>query len=1163
MEGRIGRRRRRGQFLILTAVALVISILLISTILNNSMISRTEYLEINFREVTQKISTDFPKALGGALANASLTYKAKGSAASARSNAEIYLAKWRENVMNKYVGFGVKLNITDPIIELEWETPNEGRSFITADIELALTTLGFSGWADTRSVGVHAQVHRTPESVIVTPNKLTFNMTLTKENGDPIASLTNELLEIRAHYIGAQQAYQSLNMSSAKLRYFDNGLYNITVETDRIIDAFQLFAFDDRGIVVGLVVDLAIPPDVAIVKDINLTTYPNKTEAFVKVVSALNEPVEGATVYGHWEGNVTSEDRRPQIVKTDVNGVAKFTASSSLFKVNDTTNSNLGRINFVVDDVLFVPVISITNPLGSSGSWSNPTGALADGGGSASTSTSNAVVNYNRYKFTIPSYSRIMNVWLRLDSWTPGNDYIRIEISYNNGTSFLWSINKYPSPYSSSEPTPSSTYPIWIQLNSTSESSWNVTQIKNTPFYFRITKLTSGSADTVYLDYIPIVVLYQPNYRYEPLRSVTQATAVKRGPSLFNGTWTNPQNALRNDTAVAYAYRYDTIVTLRPNANGTYQQWATFGSGASHWDRTSDQSDITGVQSPAGSTSAKETVNLQNTTQTGTINSVTAYMRAKISGETIEYQQITFVGSTSASSNNPTSDSFSLPSGWQAGDFAIFWWYTYANTKTFTPPNGVTQRYQTAPSGYGRLYIGYRVLQSGDSTFTFTSSSVYGSTTVWGVSVFRGVDASNPWDADSGSPAIFTDMINPDPPAVTTVTDKAVIFALFGKRNDYTSITPPTGYASAGSASSTSGNDASAGTAYKMKTPPGSENPAAWVLGGGAITDDGQVWTGALKPAAYNPDEQACILWRTYSTDYESSATTISRAAFTDYSERRTVNPYTGQPWTWDEVNALQIGARATVLGLDESVQVSEFWVVVNYTTADFQAETYYGFNFTIPSDAIITYVDVQLDLRLAIVGNDYVNLSLSRDSGANWLPATPFMVKPLTTTERTYHVNATGWYMWAPEDLNGNDFQAKVTKVTNGTSEQVNLDYLSVYVVYYLKPPLSPRFMHVDYVSLSQQGTTPIRLRASVKVVDARLEPVSAARVYVNITDLMNHSSWLLDSYTGSSGVAYFTLVGVQQGHLYELMVETITKTDWVYDPETNYESSISYLVT
>jgi len=72
-------------------------------------------------------------------------------------------------------------------------------------------------------------------------------------------------------------------------------------------------------------------------------------------------------------------------------------------------------------------------------------------------------------------------------------------------------------------------------------------------------------------------------------------------------------------------------ITLRPNAVGTYQQWSTYGTGTAHWDRTSDQNDATGVE-VTGSTVLKEAENLGDRAQTGTINAVTAYMRAKASG---------------------------------------------------------------------------------------------------------------------------------------------------------------------------------------------------------------------------------------------------------------------------------------------------------------------------------------------------------------------------------------------------------------------------------------------------------------------------------------------------------------------------------------------------
>jgi hypothetical protein len=321
-----------------------------------------------------------------------------------------------------------------------------------------------------------------------------------------------------------------------------------------------------------------------------------------------------------------------------------------------------------------------------------------------------------------------------------------------------------------------------------------------------------------------------------------------------------------------------------------------------------------------------------------------------------------------------------------------------------------------------------------------------------------------------------------------------------------------------------------------------------------------------IVPAETNPVEQAVILWRTHNTDYKSPVNTISRTAFANYSQTLAVNPNTGQPWTWAEVNSLQVGAAASTLGATENIQVSEFWIVVNYMTQA-PTERYYGFGFNIPSESIIDYLDIQPDLWLQSSGNDYVTMSISRDSGVSWLPAPPYQVTPLSTTEKTYHTNATGWYKWTPADLNPgsgniNGIQVNITKMTSGAAEQVNLDYLALYVVYHNKPALSPPFMHVDDITLSQQGTSPKSLQASVKILDARLDPVSTATVYVKITDT-NGSSWTRNGYTASNGITTISLSGVQSTHTYTVTVTNVLKTNWVYDVQLNYVSSQSYKVT
>jgi len=210
---------------------------------------------------------------------------------------------------------------------------------------------------------------------------------------------------------------------------------------------------------------------------------------------------------------------------------------------------------------------------------------------------------------------------------------------------------------------------------------------------------------------------------------------------------------------------------------------------------------------------------------------------------------ITYVGATTATGNNSTSGSFTLPGGWAAGDVALFFWYTRAYNKTFTLPAGVTQLQDAAASPHGHIYVGYRVLQSGDSTFAWTSSSVSSSDVVWGASVFRGVDNASPIDAESGAPTEFDNAIDPELPSITVVNDLSAIVCVFGKTNDYTSVSPPSGgFAMCGSGSSTAGSDASSGRAYAYRFA-GEWGPGVFDLGGGASTDDGYTYCVSLKPA--------------------------------------------------------------------------------------------------------------------------------------------------------------------------------------------------------------------------------------------------------------------------------------------------------------------------
>lgn len=120
------------------------------------------------------------------------------------------------------------------------------------------------------------------------------------------------------------------------------------------------------------------------------------------------------------------------------------------------------------------------------------------------------------------------------------------------------------------------------------------------------------------------------------LNSVVQDVSLRQGAGSyvqFNqitggiGVATDQQNRLVI-TAGGQTQNQTRSLTLVPNAGGSYSDWHVYPNG-NKWSATSDNNSFTGIEL-TGPVLGKETENLGDTSQTGTINSVTAYMNASV-----------------------------------------------------------------------------------------------------------------------------------------------------------------------------------------------------------------------------------------------------------------------------------------------------------------------------------------------------------------------------------------------------------------------------------------------------------------------------------------------------------------------------------------------------
>jgi hypothetical protein len=72
---------------------------------------------------------------------------------------------------------------------------------------------------------------------------------------------------------------------------------------------------------------------------------------------------------------------------------------------------------------------------------------------------------------------------------------------------------------------------------------------------------------------------------------------------------------------------------------------------------------------------------------------------------------------------------------------------------------------------------------------------------------------------------------------------------------------------------------------------------------------------------------------RTHSATYDGSEkSSTASATWIDSAEAYNTNPYTGSAWTWDEIDAMEIGASVTTDSESQAAFLTQVYVVIDYT---------------------------------------------------------------------------------------------------------------------------------------------------------------------------------------------------------------------------------------
>lgn len=334
---------------------------------------------------------------------------------------------------------------------------------------------------------------------------------------------------------------------------------------------------------------------------------------------------------------------------------------------------------------------------------------------------------------------------------------------------------------------------------------------------------------------------------------------------------------------------------------------------------------------------------------------------------------ITHVGSTKGNGKDILTAQVPKPGGIAVDDLLVV---TIASNRgsgvTVTPPAGWTlvarvDDNNAAGNEVGFMY--YKVATSTEvaaSTFDFTFDQSSNNQAAFGCTAFRGVDTATPEDASVVTTNPTTSSGSPDPDAITTVTDGAVVLAFIAQELD-TTYTIPSGYFESwqdNSTGDTTAEHTSGAAAYKVVDSAGSEDPGAFVAAAGS--DAYVTITWAIRPDA----EAATALGRNALTGDSSAvnATSYATASITPTAgglvlaafDSSTAAPSPVEPtasgcgltwevvrtFVWDDTGTSRRltlfkgtgdtpTAGAVTFDLGADTQLSARWSIVEYINAD------------------------------------------------------------------------------------------------------------------------------------------------------------------------------------------------------------------------------------
>jgi len=225
-------RNRRGQFLILSALTIIIVMISFASLLASTSVLRTSLNRTEFREVAKEVTLNFRSAVGAAMAEVSrgLDYKASiyrytnytslDKYPEAATGGYKFISDWQQNILQRYPGLGLNLSTIKPIFECMWNS-SFGYSRASTNMSLDILDYGFYGWNSEITVELNMTIldlfaNRTDGKTVA------VYLQIIKEKGVPVTDLKGSGVSAFFQHVDSEEFTLSRNVN---LTCFGDGYY--------------------------------------------------------------------------------------------------------------------------------------------------------------------------------------------------------------------------------------------------------------------------------------------------------------------------------------------------------------------------------------------------------------------------------------------------------------------------------------------------------------------------------------------------------------------------------------------------------------------------------------------------------------------------------------------------------------------------------------------------------------------------------------------------------------------------------------------------------------------------------------------------------------------------------------------------------------------------